>query len=120
MPVGLRQGLFHSLLKADQGNTMAKKTYHGSCHCGAVAFEAKICFYKGTTRCNCSICTKSRFWFSIVQPEDFKVEKTKTSCPITRGFRLANPRPTFTIASARPVVSGPSQREMEVSSTLSL
>jgi hypothetical protein len=75
MPVELRQGLFHSVPKADQGNTMAKKTYHGSCHCGAVAFEAKIDFEKGTTRCNCSICTKSRFWFSIVQPEDFKVEK---------------------------------------------
>jgi hypothetical protein len=54
---------------------MMKKTYHGSCHCGAVAFEAKIDFEKGTTRCNCSICTKSRFWFAILQGEDFKVEK---------------------------------------------
>jgi len=54
---------------------MTKKTYHGSCHCGAVAFEAKIDFDKGTTRCNCSIFTKSRFWFSILQAEDFKVEK---------------------------------------------
>jgi hypothetical protein len=63
------------LLNADQGNTMAKKTYHGSCHCGAVAFEAKIDFDKGTTRCNCSICTKSRFWFTIVQADDFKIEK---------------------------------------------
>jgi hypothetical protein len=43
--------------------------------CGAVAFEAKIDFDKGTTRCNCSICTKSRFWFAILQGEDFKVEK---------------------------------------------
>ena len=54
---------------------MAKKTCHGSCHCGAVAFEAKIDFDKGTTRCNCSICTKSRFWFAIVQADDFKIEK---------------------------------------------
>ncbi len=54
---------------------MTKKIYHGSCHCGAVAFKAKIDFAKGTTRCNCSICTKSRFWFAIVPPEDFKVEK---------------------------------------------
>jgi hypothetical protein len=54
---------------------MTKKTYRGSCHCGAVAFETKIDFDKGTTRCNCSICTKSRFWFAFVQTEDFKVEK---------------------------------------------
>jgi hypothetical protein len=54
---------------------MAKKIYHGSCHCGAVAFEAKIDFDKGTTRCNCSICTKTRFWFKIVQADDFKIEK---------------------------------------------
>jgi hypothetical protein len=62
-------------VSAKEGNTMAKKTYHGSCHCGAVAFEAKIDFAKGTTRCNCSICAKSRFWFAIVQAEDFEVEK---------------------------------------------
>jgi hypothetical protein len=54
---------------------MTKKTYHGSCHCGTVAFEATIDFEKGTTRCNCSICTKARFWFAIVQADDFKIEK---------------------------------------------
>jgi hypothetical protein len=46
------------------------KTYHGACHCGAVTFEAAIEFEKRTTRCNCTICTKSRFWFAIVQPDD--------------------------------------------------
>lgn len=54
---------------------MTKKAHHGFCHCGSVGFEARIDFEKGTSRCNCSLCTKSRFWFAIVQAEDFKLEK---------------------------------------------
>ena len=54
---------------------MTTKNYQGTCHCGAVAFQADIDFAKGTTRCNCSICSKSRFWFAIVPPDDFKLEK---------------------------------------------
>jgi hypothetical protein len=54
---------------------MTKKTYHGACHCGAVTFETNIDFEQGTTRCNCSICTRSRFWFAIVPPEDFRMKQ---------------------------------------------
>jgi hypothetical protein len=52
---------------------MALKTYSGSCHCGAVRFQADIDLSKGSTRCNCSICTKARAWFTFVQAEQLRL-----------------------------------------------
>jgi len=50
---------------------MSLKHVTGSCHCEAVRYEAELDLSKGTIRCNCSICTKARAWFTFVNDEHF-------------------------------------------------
>ena len=56
------------------------KTYHGSCHCGNVAFEFES---EVTTalQCNCSYCARRRALLHGVPPEQFRVVKGKVGTP---------------------------------------
>lgn len=55
---------------------MSMRTYHGSCHCRRIEFEVDTDLMEaGTTKCNCTICWKRRWWGTLVKPAAFRVTK---------------------------------------------
>jgi hypothetical protein len=53
---------------------MAEQQYEGGCHCGAVRYTINLDLDKGTLRCNCSLCSKSRAWFAFAPADRFRLE----------------------------------------------
>lgn len=66
------------------------KKYQGSCHCGAVRFEAELNLDEGSYRCNCSICRRDRFWPAVATEDRFRLlsgaEKLKKYVPEKRQY----------------------------------
>jgi hypothetical protein len=49
---------------------MSEATHKGSCHCGAIQFEAKLDTTKGTA-CNCSICGRMGWILAFIPEGNF-------------------------------------------------
>lgn len=51
------------------------KTYHGTCQCKDIAFEADIDLAAGTGRCNCTFCRKMRNWTAMTTPAHLRITR---------------------------------------------
>ncbi|MGE0023728.1 MAG: GFA family protein [Hyphomicrobium sp.] len=51
-----------------------QKTYHGSCHCGAVSYEAKSAPIDKAMSCNCSMCARKGTLLAFIPASDFTLK----------------------------------------------
>ena|SRR5262245_53093886 len=65
---------------------MSTKTFHGSCQCKAVKFEADIDLGQGTSKCNCTSCWKRRWWSVRAKTDNFRPLGGEDKLDAARGF----------------------------------
>jgi hypothetical protein len=92
-----RRATLVELLFDDQRerSTMTLKTYSGSCHCGAVRFEADLDLAEGTIKCNCSSCAKARSWLAFVRADRFRLVGSAQSQADYQWTPPGRPAPTI-------------------------
>ena len=52
---------------------MSTQSFTGGCHCGKIRYQVETDTTKGSGRCNCSYCSKTRYWGILVKPSAFKI-----------------------------------------------
>lgn len=58
------------------------QSHRGSCHCGAVRFEAELDPETTVSRCNCSICTKLAPSAAVIKPDAFKLLSSESDLSV--------------------------------------
>lgn len=53
--------------------------HSGSCHCGAVQYEADVDLAAPVIACNCSHCSRKGFLLSFITPEKFNLKTPDAS-----------------------------------------
>lgn len=93
---------------------MTLKTYSGSCHCGAVRFEATVDLVEGTIKCNCSSCTKGRSWLVVTRADRFRLVAGAESQANYQWAPPGHSRPTIEFHFCRTCgIRTPGRGEME-------
>jgi hypothetical protein len=75
---------------------MAEQHYEGGCHCGAVRYEVDLDLAKGSIRCNCSLCSKSRAWFAFTTADKFDLKSGEGDLIRYRWTPPNRPEPNLT------------------------
>ena len=69
---------------------MGAERHRGSCACGSVRFEVQLELQQGSFKCNCTMCTKARFWGTAVKAESFTVVAGADDLTIYQGKNVSH------------------------------